>query len=172
MQCALWMQIGRGDLTKTLLHAMQKVMSGRCWANGCMLELLTYRGFKERVEREPSGWSRSKWRRPKLTTLRGWWGRKLLARSTESVPRVVITNNNRRNPLSCTAHARHILFYREKTNLKDGNDDVKHYVVICWETNCPVHPQLTTICLSVLHCSIANVCFVVLINFIKDAYIK
>ena len=63
-----------------------------------MLELLTYRGFKERVERGPSGWSRSKWRRPKLTTLRGWWGRKLLARSTESVPRVVITNNNRRNP--------------------------------------------------------------------------
>ena len=87
------MHIGRGDLTKTLLHAMRKVM-----ANGCMLELLTYRGFKERVEREPSGWSRSKWRRPKLTTLRGWWGRKLLARSTESVPRVVITNNNRRNP--------------------------------------------------------------------------
>ena len=100
MQCALWMQIGRGDLTKTLLHAMRKVMSGRClgkWLHAWASDV-SRRGFKERVERGPSGWSRSKWRRPKLTTLRGWWGRKLLARSTESVPRVVITNNNRRNP--------------------------------------------------------------------------
>ena len=79
--------------------SVAKVLQTDEWANESTLSSKFWRSkqrvFKRRVEWGLGGWwlvSTCKWQHPKLTTLRGWWLRKCLAR-TERVLPVVISNN-------------------------------------------------------------------------------